>query len=491
MAFFGKSRGLADALKRLEAGGIASAEELDALLDAVRAHPDWRPEHTLWMLRSPSRRIREFAEQFLLERNDLENVISPLAEEIVSTPVAARPEMARAAARLAGARLPLLLPSLIHAETPERREAALEIIATQAEGRAWLPLLRAVLNDPVPELRRKAARVLARNVENPSAFVALRDLIHDEDAELRRIVIEAFARRPGPDIVEPFFERLPLEAERERAVIVKALSTLARTSQEEVEERILPMLCDENGDVREMAVRLLSEMPDRTRLLRTFCLHARGLAFWLRERSLASIRTIAGSLAGPLLELLQPGEEEDVRVGAMLLARGSGNELLRARVQEIFLGDADWWIRNTAAEVLGDYPGEETSRVLISRIREPELRLGIIALLGRRGGAAATEALVACLRDPNNGVRRAALDALAHEARPELVGLLMQVAGDDPDAAVREKASLLLESLHGPEAAFPAGSPGACAAPVDDAYDGLCMQNEELNRPQGSAGPPA
>lgn len=486
MAFFGKSRDLAEALKRLETGGIASAEELDALLEAVRTHPDWRPERTLWMLRSPTRRIREFAEQHLLGRNDLDSLVSPLAAEIVATPVAARPEMARVAARLAGSRLPDLLATLARSDAADQREAALEIIATQAEGRAWLPLLKASLNDPVPELRRKGARVLARSVENPSVFVMLRDRVHDEDAEVRRIVIEAFARRPGPDVVEPFFERLPLEAERERATIVKALSALARTSQAEIEERVMPMLCDENAAVREMAVRLLSEMPDRTRLLRTFCLHSRGLAFWLRERSLASIRTISGSLTGPLLELMQPGEEEDVRVGAMLLARGSEDPRIRARVQEIFTGDHDWWIRSTAAEVLGDFPGEETSRILISRLREPDLRLGIIALLGERGGAAVNAALLDCLRDPNNAVRRAALDALARSGRPENLGMLLQVAGDDPDAAVREKAASLLEALG--EAA--SGHLAARAA-ADDACDGLCMQNEELNRPRAGADPPA
>lgn len=486
MALFGRSNVLAEALKRLEATGSLSAAETDTLLETVRTHPEFRIDRALWMLRSPGRKIREFAAQQLLARPDAGTLAASLVRELVATPPELRPEVARLAHQAAGGGLDGFLPTLVHANAPEKRDAALELLAAHKETRAFIPFLKVALHDPEPELRRKAVRILSRGVRSPSVFVILRDLIHDDDVEVRRMVIEAFARHAGPEIVEPFFERLTLEGERERAIIIGALSTLARTAQEEVEDRVLPMLSDESAAVREMAVRLLSEMPDRTRLLRAFLVHCRGLAFWLRDRSLASIRTISGSLIEALAELMRAGEDEDVRVGAMLLARGAPDERILPLVREIFTGNLDWWVRNTAAEVLSGFPGEEVTRLLTSRIHDPDLRYGIISLLGARPEAAAAGALLACLRDPSGGIRRAALVAFAQRGGASAVGVIAQVAAEDPDLSVRERAEELLGMLGGIEQGSPGGGDGARPAGVSVANEDLRMQNEELNAPPSS-----
>jgi HEAT repeat protein len=442
MGIFGKTSSLSGILKRIEAGAPFETGELDKLIDGIGEFPEFQIEENLWMFSHPSQKVREFAaRQF--ECWGGQSLVDRLIKEMPGKPASIRQEIAKLVCGAGLNRVLANLGGLVHSKVTEQREAALDLIAEQDKWQDLLPYLKVTIRDPDPNVRRRTARIMARGLDNCNIFLILRELINDEDAALRHIIIEAFARRPSVEIVEPFFERLLIEGPDQRNTILKALTYLARTSQQQVEDRILPMLGDESAEIRDIAVKLFSEMPDRTRVLRSFLLHCRGLAFWLRERSIESIQKVSDNLTEPLMTLMRD-EEDDVKVGAMLMASGSRDPRLIPLIRDIYLGSYDWWIRSMAAEALSRFQQEEVTDLLLGKLEDPELRYSIISVLGARKGEAPLRALLGCLADPKRGIRRAAIRALAQTRLPDAMTAITRIAESDPDESVREQAQEIL-----------------------------------------------
>ncbi|MBI4607289.1 MAG: HEAT repeat domain-containing protein [Planctomycetes bacterium] len=445
MGLFGRSDTLAAMLKRIETDAKLTPAEVAPLLELVGASPDLQIGENLWMLGHAIPKVRELGAAQCAARPSPE-LAEALAREMPGKPAAVRSEMAKLAVSMGAERIAVHLGPLVHSARPEQREAALDLIGHHPRWQDFLGHLKAAIKDSPPPVRQRAVRILTRGLENPTIFFILRELIHDEDPGVRRIVIQAFSDKPSPELVEPFFERIPLEEPQDRDLMIRALSHLARTCQSQVEEKLLPMLGDEKAEMRDVAVKLLREMPDRTRVLRTFLLHCRGIAFWLRERSVQSIVTISDQIVDSLLELMRD-PDDDVRVGAMMLASGTKDPRVVPLAKEIFLGDADWWIRSMAADVLGNFADEAVVETLISRIEHPELQYSVIHVLVKNESPAAQKALRGCLERGAAGVRRAALAALARRKAPDVLQVLSKTALDDPDQGVRERASELLEGF--------------------------------------------
>ena len=88
-------------------------------------------------------------------------------------------------------------------------------------------------------------------------------------------MIHALCESPTPELVEPFFARLPLEARGEQARMMKALTRLAEDGSVRLECHLFPALSGEAANVRRLAAQLLARMPNQTEVLRTFLLHSR------------------------------------------------------------------------------------------------------------------------------------------------------------------------------------------------------------------------
>jgi HEAT repeat protein len=486
MALFGKSATLASSLKKVEEGSFRP-DELESLLETIRKDLEFELEKNTWLFFHASSKVREFAAaQFRVWAPP--GLVDQLIKDMAGKPSTARQEVAKLIAEAAPNRILAHLGSLVHSQAVERREAACDLMATLDRWQDLLPYLKAAIRDHVPSIRQRGARLMTRGLDNPNIFLLLRDLINDEDAVLRRIIIEAFARRPSPDIVEPFFERLQSEDPEERMLILSALSHLARTKQSQVAERVLPMLCDEKQEIREVAAKLLSEMPDRVHVLRAFLVHCRGLAFWLRERSILSLHKVSESLIEPLLKLMRD-PDEDIRVGAMLLASGSKDQRFIPLIRDILVSRSEWWIRVNAAEVLNKYPQEEVTEILLSKLQDPDLRYGIISVLASREGAAAQNALLACIEDEKRGVRLAALSALAERKSPAVLSIATRLAEHDADELVRQKAEevLLLDGEGGQSVIAKIASRRRAQEKQSVSVGELEMVNEELNqKPMGA-----
>jgi HEAT repeat protein len=438
MALFGKQDPVACALKKIQSAESFGPGEPESLFEAIVLDPEFQVERNTWLFFHGDYKVRQFASaQYRLRHSPASADV--LIKDLPGKPAAMRQELARLIAEAEPNRVYANLGRLIHSTAKGPRDAAVDLMGALGPHQDLIPHLKVTLRDADPGIRHRTARILARALDNPVIFLLLRDLVNDADDTLRQIILEAFVRRPAPEMVEAFFERLLENDPRERDVILSALRTLARSKQDRVADRILPMLSNDKDDIREVAARLLSEMPNRVSVLRAFLVHCRGLAFWLRERSIQSIHKVSDGLVEPLMELMRD-EDEDIRVGAMLLASGSKDERLVPLIQEIFLGKGEWWIRSMAAEALNGFASEDVTDILLERLEDSDLYYSIISSLGSREDQKSHQALLACLQSPARGIRVAAIGALGARKSPEALSAICRIAEFDKDPSVRERA---------------------------------------------------
>jgi HEAT repeat protein len=221
-----------------------------------------------------------------------------------------------------------------------------------------LPHLRAVLKDPNPELRRTAAQSLGK-IARKEAVPALVDALCDPDAGVRRHAVWALGMI-GEDSVGP--DRSPLSA----------------------------LLFDPDPGVREAAA----------------------MALGLTGDTQTGIELL-------LDRLQEPATPADAK---RLAAASFGGMEARTAVPFLtwLLADPDAQVRRWAVAALGEIADQKTvaplSKVL-TKDRDPGVRIEAAFRLGKFGGEAARPALTAALKDVNADVRR-----LANAALKELAG---------------------------------------------------------------------
>lgn len=442
MAIFGKGDPLSAILKKIKATDRFDSAELKQMLDALGADPQFKAWEQLWLLRHKDENIRSFA------RNSLATLREPrVAQVIIGAMVTQPPDIQREHALLAIQMAPEQvngwLGRMVVSRDVNERDAALALIDGHRSVKHLLGYLKTALKDPTPQIRQRAVKMLGREVDDQAIFFILRGLISDDDPVVREMVIKALARHPVPDMIEPFFERLTQEPPEIRTLIMRALKTVAQTSQTEVEKHLLPILADEDPVQRDTAVQLLAGLPDKTRVLRSFLLHCRGLASWLRERSIDSITKISNDIVEPLITLMDDSDP-DVRINAMMMAATARDPRIVPVVQAIFLGEEDWWIRSMAADVLGNFSDPAVTEVLLSRMSDPDLRYSVVSVLSKQQNEQALEMLWRCLRDKQRGIRKVALESLRAYKDADTMERIALVAKHDPEQSVRDKALSVL-----------------------------------------------
>lgn len=446
MALFGKSDSPQALLKKVESGSYQNKAELQDWLNQIDQSGELQVARNLWMLSHRDAEVRAFLTDRIQSMGADTATCDALLRQLPQAKGGVLREMAILLMKLDGDRQYARLGPLLHSTKAEQREIALELIAADTRWDRCIGYLKAALKDPEPAIRRKAVRILAPGAQQPTIFLMLRDLLFDEDPDLRSVVIHALAGSEDPEIVEPFLERLPHESPSDREVMVKALMKLARDPRARLQERVVPVLADESEEVRDAAVRLLQALPNLGEVLRAFLVESKGLAHWLRDRCTQSIMKVAANLTDAFIELMDDADE-DVRVGAMNLAARSKDPRILPAVKRIFLGKSDWWVRSLAAETMAMFPERETIELLASRLHDQELRYGILSAMGIAGNPLVLPHLLGALKDPERGIRVAALTALEGQKDPMVVKAVLYLAGSDPDHTVREKATQMLHEL--------------------------------------------
>ena len=484
MALFGRTTA-ESLLKRLRDPSV-NAKVIEDTLDSLRFAQDFTLDKAPWLFWHREKKVREFA---LHEARAFESKTlgDQLAMALIEQRSDVRRDVAVGVQRVAESRVVLYLTKFMSSKEQHIRESALELIDASEDFRKYLGHLKAGLRDTIPKVRQRTVRILCRQSQDQTVILILRGLLHDSDDTVRHLVIEALAKDPTPEIIEPFFHRLAHEGPETRAVMVRALRQLTRSgSQHQIEKELLPILADEDEHLRQLAVKILGELPDQVRVVRNFLIESSGLAFWLRERSIESMQAASGDLIPALCQLIGD-EHEGVRVGALQMASLSNDPRLLPSIRAHFLGDFDWWERSMSAGLLGKFRSPEITEILLSKLGDPALRYSVIPALGRHATPDAVRALISCLRDSSRGIRMTTLETLARIRDPQVVEAVRQVGLSDTEEAVRKRAAETLRALKVDddvllhrieEGPLPEKAP---IGPPDDDIGGLQMENDALN----------
>ncbi|MFO1054042.1 MAG: HEAT repeat domain-containing protein [Planctomycetota bacterium] len=491
MALFKKNDSFDDLCEKLKNPARFGPAELGEIIAEATKHPEASARKLAFMMSSTHPRIREAGVRYVME-NAPRDSVDVILQAIAAIEGPGRSELAKLAFELDRNELLRCANTMFNGTNLQMRMVVLELASLDRNWRDWFGILKQGLRATEVPLRRASARLIRRHLQDPTACSVMRDLLHDEDDAVRSEAIQGFCDFPTPEIVGPFFARLPKESPVDQTRMIQALARLSSRPNSNIEQHLFPVLSDDDADARKIAVRLISSMPQPDQVLRKFLVHCRGLASWLRERATRSILEMANALCDPVIKLMQD-EDEDVRVSAMSLAAKIKDERIFEPVVRIFCGRSDWWVRSLAAEILANFPRDETLELLLPYLHDVEMRFSIVSALAKIDRVETTAHLIECLKDPARSIRDIALDGLAKRASQDVIECLLISARHDPDPALRAKAIEVLRGF-GPAASARLRSLEVELQAADDAAEAarkhassldlqLEMENPSLNRP--------
>ncbi len=471
MSLFRRSNASFDELvTKLKNPATIQLDVIDDVLVQLTTHAEATPRKLAFLLSADNPKIREggFAYIAVAAARDCAEM---MIDAIAAAPVQRRREMTQLLWRLERGHVVDTLRRAFATTTPTKdlRTVVLEIIAYSASVQEFLgPLKTALRPENSSTLRRLAVRQLRRVGTDPTIALMLRELVHDDDESVRGEAICALCDRPTPDMVVTLFARLPHEKKDVQQVIVDALARLAKQCSEQMEEPLFTVLADENPEARAMAAKLLSQLPDTVGVLRRLLEYNRGLAQWLRERSLDALVTIASELSEPLSKLMF-ADNQDVRMAAMLLAARWNHPSIVPHVTKVWLTDKDWWSCSVAADILARFPTPQTYAALTQRAGDPDLRFSVVHAMRAFKTNEATQVLLQSLSDPDRSVRCTALEGLHERVTEQVSRAVLKVAESDAELQVRQVAEEALATLgpKGKEMLTTLQSRNAVASPVD------------------------
>lgn len=469
---------------KLKNPATVAFDVFDEVLVQVTTHPDASPRKLAFMLSADNPKIRDAGFDYLSGTAGRE-CAELMIDAIAAAPVQRRREMALMLWRLEKSHVVDALRRAFSTTTPTRdlRAVVLEIIGYSNSVHEFLGPLKTVLRpESPPQLRRIAIRQLRRAAQDPTVTLILKDATHDDDEAIRSEAILALCERPTPDLAETLLARLPHEKKELQRAIGEALAQLARTCAEKMEEPLFTVLAGEDPDARSTAAQIVAQLPDQVAVLRRLLEFNRGLAQWLRERTLDALVAIANQLTEPLARLMFD-PNPDVRMAAMLLAARWNHPSIVPHVSKIWLEDKDWWSCSIAADILARFPTPQTFATLMQRASDPELLFSVVHALRAFKTADATAVLLRHLGDPDRSVRCMALESLRERASEPVARAVFAAAESDSELQVRQVAAEVLHTL-GPVARdLLAKIERKNAAPetIDPGPIELAMENAELS----------
>jgi len=409
----------------------------------------------------------------ILRAEDRGVIDEELRTALASSDRRVRAQAVRALGRIGdSAALPELTRALEDPQETVRQEAAFAL--GLIGGDVALQSLTAAADDRSPWVRAAIADALGLIVD-PAAGSVLARLLHDDVPYIWRAACFALAQRERgveASAVERLIELSRNADERVVEFSVHALAQLAGPtdrldfdSRRTARARLLELSRSTSPRVRELVARGLA-YPAGSGEADTLIRLAKDTSPRVRIEAVRSF-AFPGSPLGP--ELRKALEDDDQVALAMLqsMARMSGPDVVQALI-EIILNDERAWFRERAAAVLTRVDTEQAPKICNALLQSEQPRLRRAAarpLLGRIDGAS-LDCAARMLQDGDEGVRRAAMPALAG-APDSLAGTLgrwfepagaadrsalartagWRLAADQRSEADRDEAFGLLERL--------------------------------------------
>ncbi|HEU4521214.1 MAG TPA: PilT/PilU family type 4a pilus ATPase [Thermoanaerobaculia bacterium] len=439
-----------DAIKRLSNKEFGSVEERDQLLAVLASAPGLKARDVMWMLFRPDRAIRDAGLAALQRLRDPETVDAFLMES------RGKPEAAMRGAVIAFSALGLtgVEPRLAQLLAPQPKDTK-ELREVQETARRLLlelPMTKAL--EPVlwQQLETAAttadkAPILARLATAPfdeRQAQRWQRLAADRDEAIYSRALEVLAKSPSPPVAL-FVERLATAGYATQQFLIEALTRAASTAGPEFIDQLLPLMASGDPATRTAVMKILLSLGQPKLVIRKYIQFAKGLAPFIRERVLDSLRAFGNDLVEPVIELLSDAEE-DIRGVAVSVASGFDDP----RIVPATLGllkDPDWWIRIAAIDTLGKLKDPRAVDALVAALADPDLKWSAVEALGRIHDNRSLNALGRMLGDPQPDVRIEVMQALRHFDHPQVTQALMKIAAGDPERVVRTRAIDILDEM--------------------------------------------
>jgi HEAT repeat protein len=317
-----------------------------------------------------------------------------------------------------------------------------------------VPSLAAVLDDPDRSVRAAAASSIAKLAEehtSPEVIDALGRASRGASAKVRLPAVAGLAYR----VREPAALRLLLAGTKDRSAAVREVAYLGLDS-DELSANVLPVLLagadDPSPDVRDAVYSaMLRKDPSTPGVVEAVVRGIEDGRLPMKWDAMAFISRAARTEGAPgqltteaLIRLLssRDGEKRGAAVGALPLRSTVAVEALI-----VLLADPVDRIAARAAERLGRDGGEAGVDALIAGLFHPDRRVSATAVMDLKAAPPQYgDKLSSALNEPFPRVRAAVLDILVdttgEDARPTAEGLLL-----DPAAVVRRTATRALDRL--------------------------------------------
>ncbi len=365
--------------------------------------------------------------------SSIRKLLALLKEEEMEEP------MVRALRTMDGNRIPILLGYSSNENALVRRTVA-RVLGGMGRFEAEGPLIE-LLNDENGHVRSTAAEALGQ-LKSRKAVPRLLDLLADEYENVQEAAIRGLASIGDDSVLDGLVKDFTSRDAGMRKNIALLLGTF---SSEKVVDALAFALKDEEADVRKAVVQSLGNM--------------------------------TGERADRSLMLAVTDDDPEVRMLAAE-AFGKGDRANPSDTLIPLLQDPDLWVRAAAVRSLGKVAGEEVVDMLPAHLAAASdiFLLALVDVLGRLKPASALEPLlrladhadpevrktvlgalagydservrlsvIARLSDPHWSVRKTAIEILRQKRDPAAERLLVRIAENDPDGAVRQAAAEALE----------------------------------------------
>ena len=162
---------------------------------------------------------------------------------------------------LAGPEFPAKAASWLEHRDPAVVHAALDF-ARKAPAEHYLPGAAKALSATAPSVRRKAFSLIEGLApSSPKAVALAARALGSEDEDLRFRAIGVLAKHPSDALVAALLKRCHNDSPRVQEAAVVALTPLLSKGDAAFHPEFLPLLCDGNAKVRQLAVRILRAQP--------------------------------------------------------------------------------------------------------------------------------------------------------------------------------------------------------------------------------------
>jgi len=440
MALFGQSN--KNLIQKLSTHSWKTDEERDELLTKFR-ESSAKPTDVVSLLWNKDAGIRGAAAAVFAERADAKGVAS-LLDTLQGQSPQARSYGIRLVGRLKGDFTYKVIEDFISSSQTGRRRIGWET-ALELQGERRQEYLNRAIKDAPPAMRFNALQGLLK-VSSPQKMQPLLiDLLRADSDRVRTRATEALCEVRSPEIFAAMVERFQEDPGVIREMASKYLRDYAREDPKAVRERVLHMLSQGEDATRHLSIEILMNTGEPKEVLLEVFVFARGLAPWLKQRIMETLRTMSGDLLRPAVELLDH-PEEDIRNAALVLAEEFNDPRIVGPVSRLLTHD-DWWLRIAACDTLGKLNDDRAVPPLLKVLNDPDTRWAAIDALARIGSPTALKHIIALLKDDRQEVRLEVVRAVGQFEDKRVLGLLKQVAEKDASMDVRTRATEVARDL--------------------------------------------